>query len=218
MARLPDAPDRPLPALRPADIVTLKRGTRLVRAYFVEPHKTYWNTFRRWGPAARARFDHMPPPPGDHPELGIMYVAGDGPTALLEAFQATRTIHRTRDSPWLATFATRRSVRLLDLRGSWPTRAGASQALSAGDAPAVTQAWARAIYADYPDLSGVVYPSAMRGRPRRRRHALEGMSIALFERSEAALPIHPRLNMPLDHPGLADPTAIVAGEYGYDIV
>jgi len=217
MARLPGTPSRPLPPLRSSDIKSLQRGTRLVRAYFVEPHETYWNTFRHWGPAARSRFDHMPPPPADHPGLGVMYVAGDGPTALLEAFQATRTVNRTRDNPWLATFATTRSLRLLDIGGSWPTRAGASQALSAGDAPTVTQAWARAIYADYPNIDGVIYPSAMRGRPR-RRHALEGMSIALFERSETALPAHPRLNMPLGHPGLADPIAIVAVEFGYDIV
>lgn len=188
----------------------------------MEPHDTYWSTFRHWGPAPRARFDHMPPPPDNHPDLGIIYAGGDAATSLLEAFQATRVVNRRRDSPWVATFALARSVRLLDIGGSWPTRAGASQALGVGDAPAVTQAWARAIYSDYPDVAGIVYPSSMRGRRKQSRTRagadLIGRNIALFERAETALPSHPRMNMPLDHPGLADPLAVVADEYGYDIV
>lgn len=153
-----------------------------------------------------------------------MYAGGDAATSLLEAFQATRVVNRRRDSPWVATFALARSVRLLDIGGSWPTRAGASQALGVGDAPAVTQAWARAVYADYPDIAGIIYPSSMHGRSRQSRPRagvgsdLIGRSIALFERAATALPSHPRMNMPLDHPGLADPLAVVAEEYGYDIV
>lgn len=149
-----------------------------------------------------------------------MYAGGDAPTSLLEAFQATRVVNRRRDSPWVASFALVRSVRLLDIGGSWPTRAGASQALGVGDAPAVTQAWARAIHADYPDIAGIVYPSSMHGRPERSRTGADliGRNVALFERAESALPSHPRMNIPLDHPGLADPLAVVADEYGYDIV
>lgn len=223
MATLPPVPDRPLPTLRADDTITLARGTVVVRVHRIDPHATTWTGFRREGPTRRGRFDHHPPPPGAHPDHGILYAAGDGPTALLEAFQVTRTINRHRDRPWLAKFRLARGLKVLDLRGPWPTRAGASQALATGDDPAATQAWARAIHADYPGLHGILYPSSMRGTPTDPmppdvHPLLFGHNLALFERAAAALPTNPILHQPLDHPGLADLLAAIAEAYGYDLI
>lgn len=224
MATLPLEPDRPLPALRRADVVSLPRGSRLVRVYAAGRHGATWDGFRTFGPTSRSRFDHHPPPPREHPDRGVLYTAGDAVTALVEAFQWTRTIDRERDRPWLVVARLARSVRLLDLRGSWPTRAGASQALATGGDSATTQAWARAIHADYPTVVGVLYASAMRGgvaedeRPAGVRPALIGANVALFERAASALPRRPTLHVPLSHPGLGDALAWIADRYGYEVV
>jgi hypothetical protein len=152
-----------------------------------------------------------------------MYVAGDGETALVEAFQETAVLNRTRDEPWLVVFSLRRQVRLLDLRGSWSTRAGASMALAAADEPETTQAWARAIYAEYRHIQGLIYPSAMRGRPSTPVPA--GVSSELFchnvglsDRARLSIAARPRLHLPLDHPGLTAMLGAVASGYGYDMI
>lgn len=195
----------------------------LVRVYSVAPHGSAWNTFRHFGPTPRARFDHHPSPAGDHAAFGILYASGDAVTALVEAFQATATIHRSRNQPWLATFGLARAVTLLDLGGAWPTRAGASQALATTDDPSTTQAWSRAIHESFAAVDGILYPSAMRGAPRQPPPArvdprLFGRNIALFERALPALPTHPRLHLRLDHPGLTNALAQVADAYGYDLL
>lgn len=175
-----------------------------------------------WGPTATGRFDPHVPPPGSHDDRGVLFAAGDPRTALVEAFGRTALIDRRRDEPWLAAFALQRGVRLLDLRGSWPTYAGASQALATADEPAATQAWARAIHETY-DVHGILYPSSMRGRPADRRPAaldadLFCHNIALFEGAAAAIPANPRLHLPLDHPGLDEVLAEVALRYRYDLL
>jgi len=224
VATLPREPNRPLPALRREDVVSLRRGTRLVRVYAAGRHGASWNGFRSFGPTARARFDHHPPPPHEHADRAILYTAGDGVTALVEAFQWTRTIDRERDRPWLVVARLARSVRLLDLRGPWPTRAGASLALATGGDVEATQAWARAIHADYPRVAGILYPSAMRGsaqeetRPAGVHAALLGANVALFERAEAAFPRRPTLHVPLVHPGLGDLLGWIAERYGYEVI
>ncbi len=223
MATLPAVPPRPLPSLRPGDVLTIPAGTRLVRVYRAGPHGTTWNGFRSYGPTPRDRFDHHEPPPGDHPTTGILYAAGDGVSAIVEAFQADRTIDRRRDDPWFVVFAPTAPLHVLDLDRAWPTRAGASGALATGDAPAITQAWARAIHAEYAhDVVGIVYRSSMRGTPRGPRPrgvaaSLFGRNVALFETAQSAFPAHPRLHLPLSHPGLADDLGAAALAYDYDL-
>lgn len=150
-----------------------------------------------------------------------MYVGGDPRTAIVEAFGRTAVIDRRRDEPWLAVFSLRRRVRLLDLRGTWPTFAGASQALATADEPAATQAWARAMYEAY-NVDGILYPSSMRGRPDPMPAALDAdqfcHNIALFERAADAIPAHPRVHLALYHPGLDDVIADVARRYRYDLL
>ena len=125
----------------------------------------------------------------------------------MEAFADTRLIDRHDRRPWLVRFLTVRPLRLLDIGGTWPTRAGASQALAAGDHPDRTQAWARAIHAEL-DVDGIRYPSSQRGHPGERRPPeiplrLWGANVALFERAADALPPRPTLHLALDHPGLS---------------
>jgi hypothetical protein len=208
--------------LRIEDVKVIPRAARLVRVYFAGRRRATWNGFRTWGPSVTARFDPYVLPPGANDDRGVMYAGGDPRTALVEAFGRTAMIDRRRDDPWLTVFSLRRRVRLLDLRGSWPTYAGASQALASADEPAATQAWARAIYETY-DVAGILYPSSMRGRPTDRRPAavhpdLFCHNIALFERAANAIPAHPRLHLALDHPGLDDVIADVAEQYRYELV
>ena len=220
MATLPAPPDT-LPPPRRSELLELPAGTPFVRVHRIDPHGTRWDTFRTYGPTPRARFDHQPPPPGSTSDRGILYLAGDAPTALVEAFAATRLIDRHDRRPWLTRFPIVRPLRLLDVGGTWPTRAGASQALATGDHPDRTQAWARAIHAQL-DVDGIRYPSSLRGHPGERRPPeiplrLWGANIALFERAADALPARPTLHMALDHPGLSTILGRVALRYDYDL-
>jgi hypothetical protein len=221
VARLPAVPPA-LPALRSGDVYRAGRAARLVRVYFAGRHSATWHGFRTWGPTATGRFDPHVPPPEAHVDRGVMYAAGDPRTALVEAFGRTAVLDRRRDEPWLVVIALRRRVRLLDLRGSWPTYAGASQALATAEAPAATQAWARAVHESY-DVDGILYPSSMRGRPTDPKpDALDadffGNNIALFGRAADAIPAHPRLHLSLDHPGLDEVLAEIALRYRYALL
>jgi hypothetical protein len=106
---------------------------------------------------------------------------------------------------WLVVFNPARALRLLDLTGTWPTRAGASQAISSGPRDRA-RAWARAIFSAYDDIDGLWYRSAMdAGRP----------AVCLWEPARDALPEHPRAHLPLDAPALALPIARACRTLGY---
>jgi RES domain len=189
-------PKLPLPPLAP-DLARIEpawravpAGTALFRVYFRGgPHPATWSGFRRYGPT-NARFDHHEPPP--HAQArGILYAAIHPRTPLAEVFQARRAINARRDEPWLVGFTLAADIRLLDLMGLWPTRAGASAAISSGPRPTARR-WASAIYEAYPDAAGLWYGSSMNGN---------APSAALFERAEGALP-----DLPSFHRALADET------------
>lgn len=163
-------------------------GMTFFRVYFRgSRHPVTWRTFRTYGPTD-ARFDHHLRPARDQ-ERGILYVAVHPRTALAEVFQRRRTINTRRLDPWLVGFATAERLRLLDLTGLWPTRAGASMALSTGP-HARTRPWSRAIYDAYPDLHGFWYGSSM--------DSMRGCA-ALVERAAHAIPLTPEF-----HRALAD--------------
>ncbi|MBI2922795.1 MAG: RES family NAD+ phosphorylase [Planctomycetes bacterium] len=194
------APPRPLTAA--PDVVRLKPGHLLWRISFLKgiPPAT-WSDFRFFGPT-HARFD---------PRLqtrGILYAADAPLTCLAEVFQATRTIDRASGAPWLAGFELRRAVDLLSLCGAWPTRAGASMALNTGPRPRA-RPWAQAIYAAYPRLQGLRYPSSM--------HANRSAA-ALFERARAALPAAPAFHRALADPALLPRLSAAAARIGYRLV
>jgi hypothetical protein len=209
-------PRRPLVSIRPGDIRTLRRGTTLYRIYRTDgAYPSGWATFRDFGPTS-ARFDpHLPPPRVQ--DRCILYAAGSIPTALAEAFGATRVIELSRDGPYLAAFRLARPVGLLNLTSDWPTTAGASQAISSGRKD-IARAWAQAIHEEYA-ADGLWYPTAMGGTARRAedlRH--HGHAVALFGIGRTALPAHPVLNIALDHPALGAAVARIADRFGYALL
>jgi RES domain len=203
-------PDEPatLAARTPPETVAVTRVTTLWRIYpTAGPHAGLWSRFRHFGPVATARFDHHLAPPSEQPRA-VMYAALAIETCVAEVFQDTRVIDRRRRGAWLAGFRLAREVHLLDLSGTWPTRAGASQAISSGPRDAA-QAWARSIYEAYPDLEGMWYCSAMDGG----RAAL-----VLNERAETALIRQPDIHLPLTHAGLELALARIGRTLGYLLV
>jgi hypothetical protein len=214
MARLPQPPD-PVSLqdlLRPGeDVVSVTAGTRLVRIFVGGGrHRQRWNTFRRFGPMPHARFDPHPLGPDGlpttTPDCGVIYFGLSARTSVAEVFQTTSIVDRVTRRPHLVVLRPRRTLRLLDLAGLWPTRAGASQEISTGP-KIVTQAWARAIHAAHADLDGLWYRSSMdAGHP----------AICLWDLpAGSALPAEPDVLLPLDHPGLDLPLARICAQLNY---
>ena len=207
MAKFPEPPSskrlvRTLPEIR-----ILPAGTRLWRIYFRGGrHPTYWDSFRSFGPTG-SRFDHHMRPPRPQ-SRGILYGALAGPTCLAEVFQQTRVIDRTTSDPWLVGFDFRISLDLLDLTGTWPTRAGASMAIATGPRPRA-QRWSRAIYDAYPHLQGLCYASSMHGNQ---------PSVSLYERARGSLPERPVFHRPLRDPALLGMLRRTAKSLGYGLV
>lgn len=191
----------------PAELKILPIGSALWRVYFVGGrHPATWNGFRQFGPTT-SRFDHHDPPPSLQ-KKGILYAAAEAITCLAEVFQAARVIDRNASQPWLVGFRTVRELSLLDLTSTWPTRAGASMALNTGPRPRA-QRWSRLIYATYPGVDGIYYPSAMHAnRP----------SLALFERAQRSLPTTPMFNRALADSTLLHRIGSAAHSLGYKLV
>jgi hypothetical protein len=170
------------------------------------PYPTSWNTFRAYGPT-KSRFDHHLDPPRVQ-NRSIVYGAERHFTCFAEAFQYARTIDRLRHNPWLVAFSLVRDLTLLDLSGTWPTKAGASMAINTGQR-ARARRWSRAIYAAYPKLQGLLYSSSMDGnRP----------AVALYERARSAVPAKPMFNRALSDPALLPLITAAAREFGYALV
>jgi hypothetical protein len=217
MARLPQPPepDELAALLRPEeDIVAVHPATRLVRVFTVAGrHPQQWNTFRRAGPLPHARFDPHPPGPRgrptDAPGHGVLYFGLSVRTSVAEVFQDTSVVDRITRRPFLVVFRPTRTLRLLDLVGLWPTRAGASQEISSGPRDR-TQEWARAIRLAHPDLDGLWYRSSMdSGNP----------AVCLWDPPAGdAMPVAPDVLVQLDHPGLDLPLARICEELNYTLL
>lgn len=208
MEKLPNPPPvHELATVRPA-LKVMKKRTLLWRVYFRGgPYPTIWNAMRRFGPVATARFDHHEEP-AQFQRRAVLYAARQGPTCFAEVFQDTRVIDRHRRHPWLVAFELSRPVRLLDLTGTWPTRAGASMAIASGIRSRARR-WARAIYAAYPSLEGLYYPSSM--------HA-NAPSVVFNERAAPALPPRPRFHRSLLDSVLLRIIRHTASDIGYGVV
>lgn len=215
MAKFPwPPPASELAAIRqPDDVVAVTPATALARIHRVSgAHPASWREFRAVGPVSGARFDPHPLPLGGAPVAapgyGVLYAGLTLRTALAEAFQAARVVDRRSGSPWLVVFRPSRTLRLLDLAGTWPTRAGASQAISSGPRDR-SRAWAREIFAAYDDIDGLWYRSSMdSGAP----------AVCLWERAADALPPQPWVHLPLDAASLALPVARECRRLGYRFV
>lgn len=198
MAKLgrPPAADR-LRSLDPPRAKLRTGRDRIARIYYASgPHPVAWNSFRAWGPAANARFDHHLPDAAGQGQMQIrkvFYGAQQGITCIAEVFQATRVVNRVDNDPYLCVFSPVRDLSLIDLTGRFATRMGASLAIHSGPRH-LARAWARALYEAF-DHDGLLYLSAMDpGSP----------AIALNERAEDAMPDAPLLNRPLSDPLLTD--------------
>lgn len=217
MARLPLPPAAAVlvsELRRTEDVVAVSPATRLVRIFAAKGnHPQQWNTFRYAGPLPHARFDPHPPGPGGekatNPGHGVLYFGLSVRTSVAEVFQTTSTVDRRTRGPRLIVVRPIRPLQLLDLSGLWPTRVGASQEISSGPKK-ITQAWARAIRAAFPDLDGLWYRSSMdSGNP----------ALCLWDPpAGSALPLAPDVLLPLDHPGLDVPLGRVCRELNYGLL
>jgi hypothetical protein len=110
-------------------------------------------------------------------------------------------------SPWLVIFETQSPLALLNLRGEFATRMGASMAIHSGHRTRA-RGWARDLYDAYPEIQGILYAASMHGGE---------PAFALNERA-LLTPVFPRY--PLFHRALADdalldPLKHAAGMLGY---
>ncbi len=211
MAKHPKPPPVATLRLVSPEVKTLPAGTRLWRIYFRGgSHPATWDQMRDYGSLMSARFDHHLDPPKVQ-DRGILYAAtGDDAiaTCVAEVFQDTRLVDTRRNEPWLAAFTLTEDVSLLDLRGKWPTRAGASANINSGPRPRCRR-WSRAIYDSYPNLGGLYYASSMNGNE---------PAVTLYERTSNALPRSPVLNRLLSEAPLLIPLERIAAELGYDLI
>jgi hypothetical protein len=215
MAKFPPPPSvERLREIRDAeDVVAVAPISALARIYLAGGrYPSNWNAFRTVGPVAAGRFDPHPPTddgrPVEAPGCGVLYAAVDLRTCVAESFQLARVVDRRAGRPWLVIFRPTRVLRLLDLSGTWPTRAGASQAISSGPRER-SRAWARAVVEAYDDIDGMWYRSSMdAGRP----------AVCLWERARDAMPASPWAHLPLDAPGLTLPLARACRAIGYQLL
>jgi len=208
MATFPAPPSPSELAAVDAEPVAVTWDTLLWRVHSEDgPYASRWGEMRHYGPVPTARFDHhLAPLRLQH--RGVVYLGLAVQTCIAEVFQDSRAVDRAWRRPWLVGFRLTREVRLLDLTGTWPTTAGASQAISSGRRDRARE-WARAIYEAYPDVEGLWYRSAMNGGE---------PAMALWERAAAAVPVQPEVHLPLDHPGLEVPLARIAGALRYRLL
>ena len=207
-------PPSSLPALEAEDVAEVDQAIyRIFKTGGLHP--AGWQSFRSFGPLIGGRFDHHVPPKRTSTTRAVLYGAvnaGDEDaiaTCLVEVFQATHVIDRFDQSPYLAAFDPSRPVRLLNLRHRWPARAGATQALNSGP-HSRSHRWSRKIYSSYPDIDGLLYPSAVAG--------IGGANVMLFERALDAIPRRPLFNLPLAHTALVLPLRRAADRFRYDLV
>ncbi len=112
-------------------------------------------------------------------------------------------------SPWLVGFDAAVPLPLLDLTGSFATRAGASMGLMTGPR-SVSRNSARGFYDAYPATVGLRYPSSMHAnRP----------AMVLTDRAEAArvTPEHPSFHRALGDPALLSLVKNIARTLGYAV-
>lgn len=193
-------------APRDREIFVLRAGTAVWRIYRSDFPGATWSRFRH-APPDSARFDHGVGAPTASGTRSILYAAEDRMTCIAEVFQQHEHINPFDGDPRLAQFAFLADLRLLDLAGTWITRAGGSMAISAGPRDAARE-WSRAIYDAFPDIHGLRYAS--------NKHANKPC-FALYDRAEAQLDLDPLFDEPLSHAELEPLLDHAADTLGYDL-
>lgn len=169
-------------------------------------HVLAWNALRHYGPLPSMRWDpHPGSTPATHAE-GVLYAAVDVATAVAEVYQTTRTIDTRAGAPRLTAWQPVRPLRLLDLSGTWLIRNNASASLLT--VPRSTcRRWACAIHTAWPDLDGLIAPSAMTGRP----------TVVLWNGAADAMPSAPSFSRALADPMVWSIARAAAITIGYRI-
>jgi hypothetical protein len=204
MVKLPDPPRVSRLRAVGAEVTTIPQGTPVSRIHFqAGPYPTTWGALRWIGPSG-ARFDHHRLPRGKQ-KRGILYAALEGVTCLAEVFQNKRIIDVHLGEPWFVTFELARDVVVLDLTGDWPTRAGASVLINAGNR-ARARAWSAAIYEAFPQVEGLLYCSSMAANRR---------ALALYERAQSAIPAAPVTHRSLADSSMRSLIREAADKFGY---
>ena len=176
-------------APRADEIFVLPAGTPVWRIYRTDHPHANWSLFRHVPPDTH-RFDHNLGTSAASGRRSILYAAESAMTCIAEVFQEPKHIDPFRGAPRLAQFAFRTDLRLLDLAGTWITRAGGSMAIGAGPHGAARR-WSRAIYDAFPDIVGLRYASSTHAnRP----------CFALYDRAEAGIDANPLFDESLAHP------------------
>jgi hypothetical protein len=163
--------------------------------------------FRTWGPSLGGRFDPHPLPAGDTSGESVLYAATDLLTAVAEAFQETRRLERVARTPRVAAWEPTRGLRLLDLTGTWPMRAGAGGLINTGRR-VITQQWARAIRERWPDLDGVLHRSSITQTP---------TCVTLWAPAADTIPATPELDRALSDAVLLPWLVGVCSVTGYEL-
>ncbi|MFO1468384.1 MAG: RES family NAD+ phosphorylase [Steroidobacteraceae bacterium] len=190
--------------------MSLQAGTPLARVYYTRSRHSFdWNAFRHAGPVD-ARWDHQVPHASGEPtpqSRSLYYCATDATTCLAEFFRVTRRIDRAYQSPWLVVFELAQPVVLLDLRGDFATRMGASLAIHSGSRVRA-RAWARELYEAFPAAQGMLYASSMNGG---------APAVAFNDRAEplSIFPSHPLLHRALADDVMVDALKTAAIRLGY---
>ena len=128
-------------------------------------------------------------------------------TALAEVFQPGRVVEPAApNGPYLTIWTATRILRLLDVRGTWPLRNGASHAINTGPHP-VCWRWSQAIAVHPHTVDGLLYTSSMTSSD----------ATALFLPAADSFPANPELSLPLSDPGLAGALHAAAERIGYTI-
>lgn len=144
------------------------------------PHPLAWDELREYGPLLTMRWDPHPDPVQVHPGVGVSYAAPDIVTVVAEVFQKTRRVVASTSALELVGWQPVRPLQLLDLTGTWLLRNRAAHSLTGGPR-ATCRGWARAIYATWPDLDGLVVTSTWTGKP----------MLVLFTQAQSSFPTLP---------------------------
>jgi hypothetical protein len=169
---------------------------------------TAWNSFRYYGPT-NSRFNHHTCPKRVQ-DRGIIYATTGREaigTAIAEAFQDTRVVDRHRDEPWIVGFTLAKDLVLLNTGGDWPVRAGGSMAINSGSRKNARE-WSRAIYRNYANVHGILYPSSLTNQP----------CVALYEKAAKGLPVEPAFHESLASPKLLAGLTKLAGHLNYALL
>lgn len=204
MTKFPEPDTKRLIATK-SDVRSLAKGSRWWRVYFADGrHAGGWNTFRNFGPVPSARFDHHYEPPCEQ-ERRVLYAGSSVGVCIAEVFQDRRRVS-FEGTPRLVSFELAREIKVLDLVGLWPTRAGGSQAIASGPRSR-SQRWARMIADTFDDLDGMIYRSSMHGGDE---------ALVLWDCPDALAGVAD-LDLGLHEPRMAQPLHRLGASIGYSV-